>query len=199
VSPFDWKDQMRELVSIIQRGVDRTIELGIADSTRLGIMGHSWGGYTTLAMIVQTDRFGAAVMRGGHGDLVTMTATLQSSGFAAGIQLEELKLGALVWERPDLYERNSPLYLLDRVHTPLLMVHGEAETTVPIFGADQVFAGLQRLGREVEFARYANENHTESRWSYANQRDYATRMVGWFESHLKGDRGARPTAAPGAH
>jgi dipeptidyl aminopeptidase/acylaminoacyl peptidase len=184
VFPYDSKDLMREVASIIQRGVDRAIELGVADSTRLGIMGHSFGGYTTLAMIVQTDRFGAAVMRGGHGDQVSLTGDLQAGGFAFGLQLTEVFFGATPWEQPELYHRNSPIYLLDRVHTPLLIVHGEAETTVPIFLADQVFAGLQRLGKQVEFARYVGEDHAEMAWTYANQRDYLTRMIGWFESHL---------------
>jgi dipeptidyl aminopeptidase/acylaminoacyl peptidase len=197
VPPFDWKDQMRDLASIIQCGVDRAIALGVADSTRLGIMGHSWGGYTALAVIAQTERFRAAVMRGGVGDHVTATAILQAGGFAYGLQLEEQFFGGTVWERPELYHRNSPIFLLDRVRTPLLILHGEGETTVPIFMADQVFSGLQRLGREVEFARYANENHAESRWTHANQRDFLTRMIGWFESHLKGGPEGRSTAAPG--
>jgi dipeptidyl aminopeptidase/acylaminoacyl peptidase len=188
VWPFDTKDEMRELASIIMPGIDRVIELGIADSTRLGIIGHSWGGYTVMALIAQTPRFGAAVMRGGFGDPATSTATLQMSGYAYGIMHEEVMFGAPLWEQPELYRKNSPLYLLDRVRTPLLIIHGEAETTSPIFLADQVFAGLQRLGREVEFARYANENHTEALWASANRRDYLSRVIGWFESHLKGER-----------
>lgn len=195
VPPFDWKDHLRDLTSIIQRGVDRVIELGIADSTRLGIIGHSWGGYTTLAMITQTDRFGAAVMRGGYGDLTTTTASLQAGGYANGLMLEEMTLGGTPWEQPDLYRRNSPIYQLDRVHTPLLIIHGEGETTVPIFQADQVFAGLQRLGRNVEFARYANENHFEGTWTYANQRDYLRRMIGWFGSHLSARSSGRDAGA----
>jgi Dipeptidyl aminopeptidases/acylaminoacyl-peptidases len=199
VPPFDWKDHMRDLVSIIERAVNRTIELGVADSARLGILGHSWGGYTALAAIAQTDRFGAAVMRGGYGDLTTMTASVQGTGFSTGLQVEELTLGVTVWEQPELYRKNSPLLLLDRVHTPLLIIHGEGESSVPIFLADQIFAGLQRLGREVEFARYPNENHTESRWTYAHQRDYLTRMIGWFETHLSSGRTVRPAGAPGRH
>jgi dipeptidyl aminopeptidase/acylaminoacyl peptidase len=199
VAPFDFKDQMRELASIVQRAVDRVIELGVADSTRLGITGQSWGGCTTLDMIVQTDRFGAAVMRGGMGDQVSTTAILQAGGFAFGMQLTELYFGATPWEQPELYHRNSPIYLLDRVHTPLLILHGEGDTTVPIFLADQVFAGLQRLGKEVEYVRYANENHNESAWSRANQRDFLTRLIGWFESNLKGDRVGRPAVSPRTH
>jgi dipeptidyl aminopeptidase/acylaminoacyl peptidase len=197
VAPFVMTDQMRELAAIILPGVDRVVALGIADSTQLGVMGHSWGGYTTLALIAQTPRFRAAVMRGGTGDWVTTTAVLQTTGFAYGLELQELLLGGTVWERSEIYHRNSPLYLLDKVRTPLLIIHGEGETTVPIFLADQVFAGLQRLGREVEFARYPHENHVEFLWSYANQRDYLTRMLGWFETHLKQERGAKSASSPG--
>lgn len=188
VWPFDTKDEMRELASIIMPGIDRVIELGIADSARLGVIGHSWGGYTVMALIAQTPRFGAAVMRGGMADLSAGTAIMSTSGYAYGIMLHETFLGAPLWEQPELYRKNSPIYLLDRVRTPLLIIHGEGETTVPIFLADQVFAGLQRLGREVEFARYTNENHTEAFWASANQRDYLSRVIGWFESHLKGER-----------
>jgi dipeptidyl aminopeptidase/acylaminoacyl peptidase len=197
VAPLVQSDQMRELAAIIMPGVDRVIELGIADSMRLGLMGHSWGGYTTIALIAQTTRFGAAVMRGGLGDWVAMTGALQTTGFAYGLQVSELLLESTLRDQPEIYQKNSPIYQLDRVRTPLLIVHGEGETTVPIFMADQVFAGLQRLGRKVEFARYAHENHTEFLWSYPNQRDYASRMLGWFETHLKGERDARNVSAPG--
>jgi dipeptidyl aminopeptidase/acylaminoacyl peptidase len=196
VPPFDWTIQMRELADNILPAVDRVIELGIADTARLGLMGQSWGGYTTLALITQTPRFRAAVMRGGIGDHVTMSGTLQTSGYAYGMLLEESWFGGPPWERSEMYHRNSPLYLLDHVRTPLLIVHGEGETTVPIFLADQVFAGLQRLRREVEFARYAHENHAEALWSYANQRDYLERMLGWFDSHLQKDRDVPHASAP---
>ena len=196
VAPFDWTDEMRQLTSIILAGVDRVVALGIADSTRLGIMGQSWGGYTALAVITQTQRFAAAVMRGGYGDLVAETGILQPSGFAYGVQLQELKFGGTLWQRREVYLKNSPIYQFDHVRTPLLIIHGEGETTVPIFLADQVFVNLQRLGKEVEYARYAHENHNEALWSYANQRDYVTRMIDWFEQHLSPDTTKRGAELP---
>lgn len=199
VAPFDWTDEMRQLPLMIMPGVDRAIELGIADSTRLGIMGQSWGGYTVLAVIAQTTRFAAAVMRGGMGDQVAMTGALQASGFAYGVQLQEMKFGGTLWERKDIYLKNSPIYLFDRIRTPLLIIHGTGETTVPIYLADEVFASLQRLGREVEYARYEHENHNESQWSYLNQRDDLRRTIEWFESHLKNraeERTSRAEHAP---
>jgi dipeptidyl aminopeptidase/acylaminoacyl peptidase len=188
VPPFDMHDQMRDLASIILSGVDRVIELGIADSSRLGIMGHSWGGYTVLALLVQTNRFKAAIMRGGYGDKVGYLGVLEASGWARGVMLEEWEMGGTVWEQRQRYIDNSPVYFLDRVQTPLLIIHGEAETTVPILFADQVFASLQRLGKSVEYARYAGENHSEKTWSYPNQGDYLKRIIDWFEDHL-GNRG----------
>jgi dipeptidyl aminopeptidase/acylaminoacyl peptidase len=195
IGPFDWTDEKQLLTSIIGAAVDRVVAMGIADSTRLGIMGHSWGGYTTLAVISQTPRFRAAIMRGGMGDQVAMTGNIRPSGFAYGLQLQEMKFGGTIWQRRDLYLNNSPIYDLERVRTPLLIVHGEAETTVPLFLANQVFASLQRLGKEVEFARYAYENHTESAWSYANQHDYVMRMLDWFSRHL-GEAGSERGAVP---
>jgi dipeptidyl aminopeptidase/acylaminoacyl peptidase len=199
VAPFDWTDQMRQLAAIILPGVDRVIAMGVADSARLGIMGHSWGGYTALVLIAQSPRFGAAVMRGGFGDEVAMTGALQEGGFAYGTMLNETTYGGTLWERPETYRRNSPIHLLDRVRTPLLIIHGERDTTVPVYLAEQLFAGLQRLARAVELARYANENHSEAQWSYANQRDYLTRMIGWFETHLERAADARPAVPAAVH
>ena len=182
--PIQLSDQLRELAGVIMPGVDRVIELGIADSNRVGVMGHSWGGYSVLALLVQTQRFRAGLMRGGFGDRLASYGTVEPSGWARGALVSDWEMGGTVWEQRDRFIQNSPIYFFDRIRTPLLIVHGEAETTVPIFLADQVFAGLQRLGKDVEYARYRGENHGESEWSYANQRDYVARMIRWFETRL---------------
>jgi dipeptidyl aminopeptidase/acylaminoacyl peptidase len=177
VPPIQLTDEMRELANVIMPGVDRAIALGIADSSRLGVMGHSWGGYTVLALLVQTPRFRAAMMRGGMGDNLAGYGTVESSGWA-------WEMGGTVWEQRERYIQNSPIYFFDRIRTPLLIIHGEGETTVPIYLADQVFASLQRLGKEVEYARYKGENHGERLWTRANQKDFLARTIGWFETKL---------------
>jgi dipeptidyl aminopeptidase/acylaminoacyl peptidase len=194
VPPIKYTDQMRELASIILPGVNRVVEMGIADSTRLGIMGHSWGGYTVIALLVQTNKFSAAVMRGGEGDQVASYGTVHPTGYASGAVLQDFFFGGPPWEKRELYQANSPIYFLNQVTTPLLIIHGESETTVPLFLANQVFAGLQRLGKEVVFARYAGENHNEMLWSSANQIDYLTRVIEWFQSKLQRKQGQRVPA-----
>ncbi|NUQ20374.1 MAG: S9 family peptidase [Gemmatimonadaceae bacterium] len=190
--PIRENDQMRELAGVITPALDRVIALGIADSTRLGIMGHSWGGYTVLALLVQDTRFRAAVMRGGFGDLIASYGTVEPSGFAFGALRGEHDFEGSLWDRRDRFIANSPIFFFDRIRTPLLIIHGDGETTVPLFLANEVYAALQSLGKDVEFARYHGENHAEQSWRYANQRDYTLRIIDWFVTHLANER------APGA-
>ena len=81
---------------------------------------------------------------------------------------------------------NSPIFYLDRVKTPLLVVQGSKDTGVASFLGDQIFTAMRRLGKEVTYAKYEGEEHDPSDWSYANQLDFCARMIEWFDSHLKG-------------
>ena len=92
-----------------------------------------------------------------------------------------------MWEVRDRYIENSPIFYLDRVETPLLIAQGASDGTVAPFLADQVFVGLRRLGRDVEYAKYEGEDHDPHQWSYANQVDFANHMIAWFERYLKTD------------
>jgi dipeptidyl aminopeptidase/acylaminoacyl peptidase len=172
---------------VLLPGVDRAIELGVADSTRIGIMGHSWGGYTVLALLVQTTRFRAAVMRGAYGDMFADYGEMQATGSTFGQARLESWLGADPWQDLPRYIDNSPVFFLDRVRTPLLIIEGSAETTVPQHEATEVFADLRRLGQEVEYALYGGENHGEQGWLLANQKDYLARTIRWFQTRLASD------------
>jgi dipeptidyl aminopeptidase/acylaminoacyl peptidase len=156
------------------------------DSARIGVFGHSWGGYTVLALLVQTQRFRAAVMRGGYGDLFADYGEMQTTGSTFGQLRLESWLGATPWRDLPRYIDNSPVFFLDRVRTPLLIVEGGAETTVPPHEAAEVFVDLRRLGQEVEYALYGGENHGERAWRITNQQDYLARVIEWFSKHLIG-------------
>jgi dipeptidyl aminopeptidase/acylaminoacyl peptidase len=183
-APIRVIDQMRSLADVVLPGVDQVIAIGIADSNRVGVMGHSWGGYTVLALLVQTQRFRAAVMRGGYGDLFAVYGEMQPTGSTFGQLLLESSLGGSPWHDLPRYIDNSPVFFLDRVRTPLLIVEGGAETTVPPYEAAEIFVDLRRLGQEVEYALYEGENHGEVVWRLANQRDYLARILQWFDVHL---------------
>jgi dipeptidyl aminopeptidase/acylaminoacyl peptidase len=188
-APSDWKDQMRDLPKNVLPGINRVIELGIADPDHLGIMGHSNGGYSTLALITQTTRFKAAIMRAGMGDFVSFYGELGKDGSHYGLGVAEGAFGmGTPWNSRARYLENSPVLYLDRVETPLLIVHGSNDSAVAVFLAEEVFVDLQRLGKEVVLARYEGEEHMLE--GYANQVDYVNRMIAWFDEHLRPDQKA---------
>jgi dipeptidyl aminopeptidase/acylaminoacyl peptidase len=183
-APINLTDQMRSLADVILPGVDRVIALGIADSSRLGLIGHSWGGYTVMALLVQTDRFRAAVMGDGYGDLVTDYGEMQPTGSTFGQLRLESWFGATLWQDLPRYIDNSPVFFLDRVRTPLLIVEGGADPSVPPHETTEMFVDLRRLGSDVEYALYGGETHSEIAWRKANQQDYVARIIRWFDSYL---------------
>jgi dipeptidyl aminopeptidase/acylaminoacyl peptidase len=180
---------MLDVAKSVLPGVNKAIELGIADPDHLGIMGHSNGGYSTVALMVQTKRFKAAMEVAGMADLLGLYGEMDKDGTAFGIPIIEHgqdALGGTPWEFRERYAENSPFFYLDRVETPLLVVQGAEDTGVAPFLGDQIFTALRRLGKEVTYAKYSGEEHDPSDWSYANQLDFCTRMIAWFDSHLKG-------------
>jgi dipeptidyl aminopeptidase/acylaminoacyl peptidase len=203
-SPQQEGRPMLDLAKTVLPGVNRVVEMGIADTNRIGIMGHSNGGYGVLGLIVQTDRFKAAVAMDGTPNMVAEYTAMDKSGHAFGSTLLENgqnKLGGTLWQARDRYVENSPLFYLDRVKTPLLVVHGSEDIAVPAFLGDEVFVALRRLGKEVEYAKYFGEGHSPLYWSYSNQVDLGTRMIGWFDKYLKdssmSEQAAQSTSGPG--
>jgi len=167
-------------------GVDRAVALGIADSARLGIVGHSFGAYGVLGVIIATPRFRAAVaLSGGYYDFPAQVLQLQSDGGVIYTKTGVYQLGGSLWERPSAYVANSPVFFLDRVTTPLLLVNGDADPyTLPTQSA-QVFVGLRALGRKVEYAIYPGEGHNYLSWTRSHQEDVVNRILEWFDRHLK--------------
>jgi len=177
-----------DLVKTVLPGVNRVIEMGIADPDRLGLMGHSNGGYGTLALIGQTKRFRAAIEMDGIGNLLGAYGALDKSGAAFGtsnLENGQNALGGTPWNVRNRYIENSPIFYMDRVETPLLIIHGSEDRAVAPFLGDEVFVALRRLGKQVEYAKYQGEDHSPLYWSYTNQSDLSHRIIEWFDRHLK--------------
>jgi dipeptidyl aminopeptidase/acylaminoacyl peptidase len=173
------------LVKSVLPGVNKVIEMGIADPKRLGVMGHSNGGFSAVALITQTTRFKAAVMVSGSGDLIASYGQLGKGGTSSGLTQAERQIGGTIWDERLRYIENSPIFYLDRVETPLLIVHGGLDNGVSPFVAGEVFVGLNRLDKEVVYAEYDGEEHGLGNWSYANQVDYLQRIISWFDQFLR--------------
>lgn len=182
---------MRDHADAVLPGLDRLIDDGIADPERMGVFGHSYGGYGTLALLVQTDRFSAAVASAAQGNMAGTFGQLAADGTVRTWWAEsgQGRMGTTPWDDPQRYIENSPLFYLDRIRAPLLLLHGAEDRAVPISLAGEIFVGLQHLGRTVTLARYEGEGHTWPSWRTPNKTDYWQRTLDWFDKYL-GDDGS---------
>jgi dipeptidyl aminopeptidase/acylaminoacyl peptidase len=187
-APRGARTPMADVAKAILPGVSKVVELGVADPNRLGVMGHSIGGYSVLALLVQTPRFKAAVSSAAPANWFTLYGELSPAGDAWGIGVTEDGDGRMhrtPWESRDKYIENSPYFYLDRIETPLLLMQGTADEGVYAYNSDEVFVGLRRLGKEAIYLKYAGEGHSLS--TFSNRHDYLTRVLAWFDARLKSE------------
>lgn len=174
-------------VKAIVPAAQKVIDMGIADEEKIGLTGHSWGGYQIAYITTQTNMFAAAYT---GAPVVNMTSAYGGIRWGSGnprtFQYEtgQSRLGGNLWEVPERYIENSPLFFLDRVETPILMAHGDNDTAVPWYQSIEYFLGLRRLDKPVWFLQYNGEAHG---WrSDANGRDISTRRAEFFDHYLMG-------------
>jgi dipeptidyl aminopeptidase/acylaminoacyl peptidase len=108
------------------------------------------------------------------------------TGIARQHQYEkgQSRIGGSVWEYPERYIENSPLFFADRVTTPLLIEHGDEDGAVPWYQSIELYLALRRLGKPAIFLQYRGEPHHVQK--YPNKLDYATKMKEFFDHYLKG-------------
>ena len=179
--PTHASTKMSDIARAVLPGVQELITRGVADPGKIGVVGHSDGGYATLALLVQSRLFRAGIMIDGHGDLIEDC----TYDYLRLVIEESWGFKKTPWEDLDLYIRNSPYLYLDRVQTPLLILHGSSDSAVPVHLGEEVFMGLRRLGKEATFVAYDGEEHDPDGWSISHQLDMSERMISWFDEHLK--------------
>ena len=184
---------MQHLPGMVLPAVNRLIELGIADPDRIGLMGESYGGYLTYALITQTARFRAAVAIAGFVNMTSYYGSLTKEGDSWGVLVCEGegaqgRMGGSLWEKREAYIENSPLFYMHHVRTPVLIVTGgDQEWEEDGAQAKQAFSALRRLKQRVELRIYHEEGHTFR--SLKNRRDLWNRIFEWFDTYLKSPKG----------
>jgi dipeptidyl aminopeptidase/acylaminoacyl peptidase len=171
----------------IVSGVIALIDQGFVDSDAIGLQGHSWGGYQTAYLITQTDLFSAAVSGAPVANMTSAYGGIRwQTGMSRQFQYEknQSRIGASLWEAPQRYVENSPLFYLDQVETPVLILHNDDDGAVPWYQGIEMFMGLRRLGKPAWLLNYNKQGHGLR--PYALRRDYAVRMQQFFDHHLKG-------------
>lgn len=153
----------------------------------LGLIGHSFGGYSVAGIICKSPIFKAAVAISGIYDLGATYGYIHKHGnFFHRRYVEEGQggMGHPPWQNIQRYIENSPYYLADKMSTPLLIVHGEIDATCPVVEAEKLFTALDRLGKTVELAIYQQEEHVLHEWKLENYTDAANRVLAHFNDFI---------------
>ncbi len=173
----------------VTAAANKLIDMRIADEERLGVQGTSYGGYATNLLITQTSRFKAAINISGKVNMVSFYTDSPRLG-VRNIHAPEKsqdRIGATLWQQPQKYIQHSAIMFADRIKTPLLLMSGELDTNVPARQAMEMYYALRRLGKDVEWVQYMDGGHGMPTVTVEEVRDYHRRIVGWYDSHLKGD------------
>jgi dipeptidyl aminopeptidase/acylaminoacyl peptidase len=173
-------------VDCIVPGVKKLIAAGIADPARIGLQGQSWGGYQTAFIVTRTPMFRAAMAGAAVANMTSAYGGIRwESGVSRMFQYEhaQSRIGATLWQRPDLYIENSPLFAADKVTTPLLLMHNDDDGAVPWYQGIEFFSALRRLDKPVWMLTYNGEQHNLVQRK--NRKDLSVRMMQFFDHYLK--------------
>lgn len=157
------------------------------DSTKMAIQGQSWGGYQVAYLVTRTNMFAAAEAGAPVANMTSAYGGIRwQTGLNRQFQYErsQSRIGYTLWQRPDLYIKNSPLFRADKVNTPLMITHNDADGAVPWYQGIEYFTALRRLGKKVWMLQYNGEDHNlvERR----NRKDLSIRLGQYFDHFLKG-------------
>jgi len=172
----------------VMPGVMSLVQKGFVDDKRIGAQGHSWGGYQVAYLATRTNLF-AAIESG--APVVNMYSAYGGIRWETGLnrsfqyEHQQSRIGATIWEAPYLYWENSPLFTLDKVTTPILIMANDQDGHVPWWQGIEYFIGLRRLGKPAWLLNYNGEPHWPLK--HPNKVDFQKRMSQFFAHYLKGE------------
>ncbi|MCG2617389.1 prolyl oligopeptidase family serine peptidase [Terrimonas sp. NA20] len=162
------------------------------DSKNMGIQGQSWGGIQVAQLVTMTDMFKAAWAGAPVANMTSAYGGIRwESGSNRQFQYErtQSRIGATLWEKPELYIESSPLFHLPKVKTPLVIMANDADGAVPWYQGIELFTGMRRLGKQVWMLNYNGEAHNLVQRK--NRKDIQIREQQYFDWLLKGDKPAK--------
>ena len=160
----------------IMSGVDKVIEMGVADQKRLAVMGWSYGGYMTSFVVTRTDRFKAASMGAGLPNLISMTSTTDISNYLVA------HMGDEFWNDYKTYEKHSAIYRIKNVVTPTQILHGENDLRVPFTQGQEFYGALKRKGVSTEMVVYPRTPHGPREPKLLM--DVSPRILTWLDKYI---------------
>lgn len=174
-------------LNAIVPGVLHLLERGYVDEDNLGLQGHSWAGYQIAFMATRTNMFRAAAAGAPVGNMISAYGGIRwQTGLSRQFQYErtQSRLGGHLWDMPVRYIENSPIFWVDKIETPMLIMHNDRDGHVPWEQGIELFLALRRLGKPAWLINYNDEPHWPT--SEANKRDWQLRLHQFFDHYLKG-------------
>jgi dienelactone hydrolase len=174
-------------VNAILPGVTSLVSRGYVDPKRIGIDGHSWGGYQVSYLITRTNMFAAAHAGAPVSNMFSAYGGIRyGTGLVRQFQYErsQSRIGGTIWDFPLRFLENSPQFWLDKVQTPLLILHNDKDGAVPWTQGVELFTGLRRLGKPSWLVVYNGEDHGVGKLQ--NRKDWSVRLMQFFDHYLKG-------------
>ena len=162
------------------------IDKGFVDKDKIGISGHSWGGYQTAYLVTQTNLFRAAEAGAPVSNMTSAYGGIRwDSGMSRQAQYErtQSRIGGTLWEKPMQYLENSPLFHAPKIETPVLMMHNDDDGAVPWYQGIEFYMALKRLNKPVWMLNYNGEKHGLIKRQ--NMKDFAVRLYQYFDHYLK--------------
>ncbi len=167
--------------------VHAAIETGVVDPEKVGLHGHSWGGYQSAFLITQTDIFTAVISGAPLTDMVSMYNSVYWNTGSADMAIFESSQGRFkgsYLDNYDAYIRNSPAFHVDNITTPVVLLHNEKDGAVDFNQGITFFNTLREREKDVVLLQYVGENHGLR--EPKNQKDYTVRMMEFFDHYLLG-------------
>lgn len=176
----------------ITSAVQKVIGMGIVTPNKIGLIGHSFGGYETNYVISQTGLFAAAVSGAGLSDVIGSYFNLNENHSLTPdmwrYENQQQRMGKPLYDDKEGYLRNSPVMFADKINTPLLLWTGKSDRVVPMVQSITMYLALRRLGKKTILLAYPNEDHTIAKPE--NQSDLTGRIASWFDYYLKDEKPA---------
>jgi dipeptidyl aminopeptidase/acylaminoacyl peptidase len=167
--------------------VNTVVAQGYIDPKRIGIQGHSWGGYQITHLITRTNMFAAVQAGASVSNMISAYGGIRwGTGMSRAFQYEKTqsRIGQTPWDAPLQFIENSPIFWVEKVHTPYLTIHNDEDDAVPWYQAIEFFSALRRLGKEAYFFNYNGEPHGLR--NRDNMKHWTVHMDEFFDHFLLG-------------
>lgn len=176
----------QSIIETINAAISQLRRIPYVNEKRMGLQGQSHGGYETNVIITKTNFFAAACEMAGYSNVVSEYGSIRPGGVnnQIGPDLDQRNLGVFPWDHPEVFIENSPVFHINNITTPLLIVHNRKDGAVLFSQAIELYLGMRRMNKKVWLLEYDGEGHSITREN--NKLDFTIRMQQFFDYYLKG-------------